>query len=459
MTDPDDRRVPQDEIANAERIVNEVAIEEYAKLVERHPNDLVVLRQLGDLLCRAGRIDEACKSYVKIAERLEQDGSLAEATAMVATINALDPSRLDVCEKLGDLLAKQGLTAEAEGQYRVVVNHWTERGDFVSALAIEKKINRLTRDLKRQREGWQRQKELRATAMASVDELVEKGEIEKAIEEYRRLGAMQRIADLTARRAGHATSPTLEVTAQISHGLEKILDDLCERFGLRRGFTDWDSPSSMIALSGDRFSIRVFVNTAYPSGGKDDDSVTLLITADPEDDLSDGFDEELASWLVESLGAAEVRVNPMRMPFEMRQTRGVRSSANPVLRHPVRPENELLAPPAVTLRFVLLERNGGHPASIAVGDSISCRLDATKPIIVGRATGVDVFIQAPTVGQRVVRLSLDGRKVRITDLGSGGGSALEVDGEIVHRPDCELPDRATLKIGGIAFRVEIVPVG
>jgi DNA-binding SARP family transcriptional activator len=456
--------------ARAERLVVqgriEEAIGEYERLLEEDPGDLRALCHLGDLQVRVGRNDEACKAYTKIAERYAEDGLVPKAIAMYAKINRLEPSRLDVYEKLGDLFATQGLKTEAEGQYRTVANNFAKQGDFTRALALEKKLSRLAGDLERQRECWKRQREFRTAAIAQAEEMDARGEIEKAIEEYRRLlevdpgdaEPLRRISELGARKTGRATFPTLEVSARIPRAIETVIRGLCERFGLRRGFADWDTPSSAVTLPGERFTMWVVFNTTdFPSPEHGhDEQVTITVCGAPEDDLSGAFREDLASWLVDSLGASGVQVKLVRTPLPFHRVHGEpceaarAGSADRVERKPA-------AAPAVTLRFVLVETAGRQPDSMKLGDSISCRLDDSHPIIVGRAPDADVVVEAPTVGRRVLRLRLEKGVVWATDLGSGNGFSVEIDGAVRYRSDCELPDRCTLRIGRIAFRVEIVP--
>ncbi|HMV51197.1 MAG TPA: FHA domain-containing protein [Blastocatellia bacterium] len=105
-------------------------------------------------------------------------------------------------------------------------------------------------------------------------------------------------------------------------------------------------------------------------------------------------------------------------------------------------------------KLVLLEKDHGQPADLKVGDSISVSLDEADAIYVGRAPEVDVLVHAPTVGRRVIRLFLRPEGLRVEDLGSGGGSALEINGLRLSRPNSLVPDQSVLWIGGVAFRVE-----
>ncbi len=105
-------------------------------------------------------------------------------------------------------------------------------------------------------------------------------------------------------------------------------------------------------------------------------------------------------------------------------------------------------------KLVLLEKDHGQPADLKVGDSISVSLDESNAIYVGRAPDVNVFVSAPSVGRKVVRLFLRPEGLRVEDLGSGGGSAVEINGLRLSRPNSLVPDQSLLWIGDVAFRVE-----
>jgi pSer/pThr/pTyr-binding forkhead associated (FHA) protein len=93
---------------------------------------------------------------------------------------------------------------------------------------------------------------------------------------------------------------------------------------------------------------------------------------------------------------------------------------------------------------------------MSVGDLINITVDESKQIFIGRAPDVDVSVRAPSVGRRVVALWLETEGVMVGDLGSGSGSALEINGVRTQRPHGPLPDGAGLWIGRVGFRVELV---
>jgi len=121
----------------------EAAIKECQSVLDAHPNDVTTLNRIGDLWLRLNRTDEAVKVYGKIAEGYARDGFFLKAIAIFKKINKLDPSKLDVYEKLADLYAKQGLALEAKSQYQVLADYYIKHGDHSNGVMIYRKIAEL----------------------------------------------------------------------------------------------------------------------------------------------------------------------------------------------------------------------------------------------------------------------------------------------------------------------------
>ncbi len=109
------------------------------------------------------------------------------------------------------------------------------------------------------------------------------------------------------------------------------------------------------------------------------------------------------------------------------------------------------------IKLILIEKDRDQPEDMSVGDSVSIVVDESRQIFIGRAPEVDVLVKAPSVGRKVVALWLETEGVMVGDLGSGGGSALEINGVRTQRPQCLLPDGAVLWIGRVGFRVKLSP--
>ncbi len=116
------------------------AIDDYTRIAEFDPSDLTVVNTLGDLLVRAGRVEEAIVNFTKIAESYRENGFTLKAIAMFKKISKLNPSNVDVSLKLAALYSQQGLLVEARQQYLQVADSYARGGKTQKALEVYQKI-------------------------------------------------------------------------------------------------------------------------------------------------------------------------------------------------------------------------------------------------------------------------------------------------------------------------------
>ena len=116
------------------------AIDDYTKIAEFDPDDLTVVNTLGDLLVRAGRVEEAIVNFSKIAESYRENGFTLKAIAMFKKISKLNPQNVDVSLKLASLYSQQGLLVEARQQYLQVADSHARSGKTQKALEVYQKI-------------------------------------------------------------------------------------------------------------------------------------------------------------------------------------------------------------------------------------------------------------------------------------------------------------------------------
>src|SRR5262249_60594069 len=121
----------------------EPAIREYRKLLEENPNDINTLNRVGDLYARIQRIDEAVDFFNQIAEQYAGEGFFVKAIAIYKKIIKLNPTHLEVYERLAELYAKQGLVNEARTQYQVLADYYQKHENPTSAIAIYNKMAEL----------------------------------------------------------------------------------------------------------------------------------------------------------------------------------------------------------------------------------------------------------------------------------------------------------------------------
>lgn len=137
-------------VRNAEKYVSrgkiEAAIKEYRKLLQAQPNDISTLNRVGDLYARINRNSEAIELFHQIAEQYADDGFLVKAIAIYKKIIKLDPTLLDVYERLADLYHRQGLVNEARTQYQVLADYYLQHDDVQATIGIYRRMAELESD-------------------------------------------------------------------------------------------------------------------------------------------------------------------------------------------------------------------------------------------------------------------------------------------------------------------------
>jgi tetratricopeptide (TPR) repeat protein len=139
--------VPIDRAAtlrNAEKLIRQgkidAAIAEYARVVEDTPGDWNLANTLGDLYARARQVDKAVEQFMQVAESLNDEGSTAKAGAIYKKIVKLKPDHERALWQLAEILAMQGLYADARSHLNVVLEQRQTRGDARGALQAKIRI-------------------------------------------------------------------------------------------------------------------------------------------------------------------------------------------------------------------------------------------------------------------------------------------------------------------------------
>ena len=113
----------------------DLALKDYLDLLKSNPNDASVLNKAGDLCVRMGRPADAIGHFVRIAESYSTDGFFLKAIAIFKKINKIDPTRLDIYERLAVLYTKQGLTQDARSHYLTLAEQSLKRNDIPGAIS------------------------------------------------------------------------------------------------------------------------------------------------------------------------------------------------------------------------------------------------------------------------------------------------------------------------------------
>lgn len=119
------------------------AIEEWQKLIAETPNDGNIYNTIGDLHLKANHAKEAISAYLKAADAFRGAGFELKSIAVYKKIVKIDPSRIDVYEKLADVHAERGLVANAAEDYLRVAKHYAKGGDLQASVAVYRKLANL----------------------------------------------------------------------------------------------------------------------------------------------------------------------------------------------------------------------------------------------------------------------------------------------------------------------------
>ncbi|MGB6992972.1 MAG: tetratricopeptide repeat protein [Thermoanaerobaculia bacterium] len=108
----------------------------YLQVLKAGADDPKLLNRAGDLCVRLQKSSDAITFYKRAASVLHRQGFYPQAAALCRKILKLDPRLIDVIEALADLLAKQGLTAEAVNQYEALAQYYRNPKKAGAAIRI-----------------------------------------------------------------------------------------------------------------------------------------------------------------------------------------------------------------------------------------------------------------------------------------------------------------------------------
>ena len=119
------------------------AITEYERLVQADPKDARMLLKLGDLYTRQGATKDASATYRKVAEQYAEQGFFLKAVAVCKQILKLDPTQLDVWERLAEMYEMLSLVSDAITTYEQVADAQQRANNPRKALRALQKLAEL----------------------------------------------------------------------------------------------------------------------------------------------------------------------------------------------------------------------------------------------------------------------------------------------------------------------------
>jgi len=131
-------------LASAEKFVQQGklqnAISEYEKIIKDDPKDLTVLNTIGDLYMRVGQTEHATHYFKKVGEQYAQDGFTVKAIAIYKKLSRLTPANTENLNRLAELYTTQGLFNDARTQYMQIADQALRGGDNAQAARILQRV-------------------------------------------------------------------------------------------------------------------------------------------------------------------------------------------------------------------------------------------------------------------------------------------------------------------------------
>ncbi len=121
----------------------DVAIDEYRRIIDKHPRDWNSANALGDLYVRANQIENGVTQYTRIADHLAEEGFYPKAAAVYKKILKIKPDHDHAALQSAEMAAKQGLTLDAKTFLHAAAERRRARGDTRGAAEITIRIGAL----------------------------------------------------------------------------------------------------------------------------------------------------------------------------------------------------------------------------------------------------------------------------------------------------------------------------
>ncbi len=150
------------------------AIGEWKKLIATLPDDGNIYNAIGDLHLKDGQQEQATDFFIKAAEAFQSEGFELKSIAVFKKALKVDPTRIEISEKLAGVYADRGLIGNAIGDYLQAAKAYLNQGNFEASLSVYRKISDLDPE--------------NVDILLEVAEMCQKeGHNENAIEEYKKL--------------------------------------------------------------------------------------------------------------------------------------------------------------------------------------------------------------------------------------------------------------------------------
>lgn len=116
------------------------AVKVYEQLLSVEPTAINLRQKLAELLLKAGRSDDARGEFEKIGTYYSKNKFFLKAIAVYKQLQKLFPTDISLSLTLAELNAKHGLTANALSEYKRVHDFYEQSGDRTAAISILDKM-------------------------------------------------------------------------------------------------------------------------------------------------------------------------------------------------------------------------------------------------------------------------------------------------------------------------------
>ena len=134
-------------LRNAEKLLRQGKLQEaaaeYLRVVEDQPGDWNTKNTLGDLYARAGQADKAMEQFLQVAESLRDEGQYVKAAAIYKKLLKIKPDDERALMQAAELVAQQGLYADARGYLNTVLERRKAAGDARGAAMARVRLGAL----------------------------------------------------------------------------------------------------------------------------------------------------------------------------------------------------------------------------------------------------------------------------------------------------------------------------
>ncbi len=117
-----------------------LAIAEFLKIIRDDPEDVLTLNTIGDLYLRQGKITDANRIFLQVAETYTRTNFLLKAIAVYKKIISTEPNHLEVNMQLASLYARQGMNVDARNQYLFIAEMCAKEGKTKESLDAYEKV-------------------------------------------------------------------------------------------------------------------------------------------------------------------------------------------------------------------------------------------------------------------------------------------------------------------------------